>query len=180
MRKMKEEITNMTFEELCECVKSQYNNILPESAYDNPESLVRAMKVIEKDKGYEHRYNVRAFLILQACVQLPQLIITVDDIADYTGLSKHTISDCIHRWQKFNYHYLTRLPKRIGLGGAYRYKILKHGIETYMALTKRIRRSFSLNRMQYIPKKIDCYFYINKVGRAKGLTEADLPQIVKE
>jgi len=29
-------------------------------------------------------------------------------------------------------------------------------------------------------ESIDCYFYINKVGRAKGLTEADLPQIVKE
>ena len=180
MRNMTEEIADMTFQELCECIRVQYGNILPENVYDNPESLSQALKDIERDKGYRNRYNVTAFMILQACVRMPKLIFTVADIAEYSGLDKQRISDCIRRWQKFNYHYLTRLPNRIGLGGAYRYKILKHGIETYMALKKRIRRSFSLNRMQYIPKKIDCYFYINKVGRAKGLTEADLPQIVIE
>jgi DNA-binding MarR family transcriptional regulator len=180
MRKMKEEIEVMSFQKLCECFKSQYNNILPESAYDSPENLSHALKDIEKDKGYRHRYNVTAFLILQACMRMPKLIFTVADIAECTGLDKQRISDCIRRWQKFNYHYLTRLPNRIGLGGAYRYKILKHGIETYMALKKRIRRSFSLNRMQDIPKKIDCYFYITDVGKAKGITEADLPQIVIE
>ncbi|HZK70735.1 MAG TPA: helix-turn-helix domain-containing protein [Clostridia bacterium] len=174
---MTEEIANMTFEELCACVKSQYNNILPESAYESPESLSEALKDIEKDKGYRNRYNVTAFMILQACVRMQQRIFTVADIADYTGLSKHTISECIRRWIKYDFRYLTRLQKRIK-AGAYKYKIRKHGIETYIALKKRIRRGFDLNQMQRTPRRIDCYFYINDIGKAKGLTEADLPQIV--
>jgi hypothetical protein len=177
---MKDEIMDMTFAEICERVKIQYNNILPESAYDSPESLVQALAAIEKNKGYRNRYNVTAFMILQACVRMTKLIFTVADIAEYTQLPKKIVSDCINRWQRFDFRYLTRLPKRRGLGGAYRYKLRKHGIETYMALKKRIRRSFSLNRMQYIPKKIDCYFYITEIGRAKGITEADLPQIIIE
>lgn len=178
MRKMKDEIENMTFEELCECVKAQYGNILPESAYDSPGSLSEALTDIERNKGYRNRYNVTAFMILQACVRMPQRIFTVADIADYTGLSKHTISECIRRWIKYDFRYLTRLPKRRGIGGGYQYKIRKHGIETYMALKKRILKGFDLNRMQRRPKRTDCYFHITEVGKAKGITEADLPQIV--
>jgi hypothetical protein len=181
---MKDEIMDMTFAEICERVKIQYNNILPESAYDSPESLVQALAAIEKDKGYRNRYNVTAFMILQACVRMPKLIFTVADIAEYTGLSKYRISECIRRWIKYNFRYLTRLPKRRGLGGAYHYKLRKHGFSTYLSLKKHILRGFALNRMRgmrgmrYIPKKIDGYFYITEVGRAKGLTQEDLPQII--
>ena len=180
MRNMTEEIADMTFQELCECIRVQYGNILHENVYDNPESLSQALKDIEKDRGYYHRYQVTAFRVLQACVRMPQRIFMVADIATYTGLSKHTISETIRRWIKYDFRYLTRLPKRRGIGGGYQYKIRKHGIETYIALKKRIRRGFDLNQMQRIPKRTDCYFYITDVGRAKGLTEADLPQLVIE
>jgi hypothetical protein len=120
-----------------------YGNILVESAYESPESLVKYMTVIEEDKGYHHRYNVRALIILQARVRVPKLIFTVADIAEYTGLSKHTTSECIRRWMKYDFRYLTRLPKRIK-DGAYKYKIRKHSLETYMSLKKRIRRNLDL------------------------------------
>ena len=177
---MTAEIEVMTFEELCGCIKAQYGDILPENAYDSPESLSQALKDIEEDKGYRHRYNVTAFLILQACMRMPKLIFTVADIAEYSGLDKQRVSDCIKRWIKYDFRYLTRLPKRRGIGGAYSYKIRKHAIETYISLKKRIVKGFDLNRMQRTPKRTDCYFYITDVGKAKGITEADLPQIVIE
>ena len=138
----------MGFEELCECIRDKFGNILPDNAYDSAESLSQAMAAIDKDKGYRHRYNVTAFLILQACVRIPKIIFTVADISAYTGLSKHRISECIRRWIKYNFRYFTRLPKRRGLGGSYNYKLRKHGFDTYMSLKKHIKRNFALNRMR--------------------------------
>ncbi len=171
----------MGFEELCKCIREQFGSILPENAYNNPESLSEALAAIDKDKGYRHRYNVTAFLILRACVRMPMIIFTVADIAEFTCISKHRVSECIRRWIKFDFRYLTRLPKRRGLGGCYRYKLRKHGFDTYMSLKKHIKRNFALNRMhknRYIPKKTDSYYYITAIGRAKGLTQEDLPQII--
>jgi hypothetical protein len=174
---MKDNIEEMTFKELCECVKSQWNNLLLESAYESPERLSEALQTINEDLGYRSRYNVRAYMILRGCVCIPLYIFTVDDLAEFTGLPKPWISNCIARWQKYNFRYLTRLPKRVGIGGSYRYKLRKHGADTYLALKHRIKRNYDLNRMKYIPKKIDSYFFITEVGKAKGLTEADLPKL---
>lgn len=177
---MKDDIMDMNFHELCECIKSQYNDLLPESAYESPENLIKAMKVIEEDRGYRSRYNVRAYMVLRGCVCIPQRIFSVDDVAEFTGLPKDVVGDCIRRWIKYDFRYLTRLPKRTGLCGAYRYKLCKHGSETYLALRHRISKNFTLNRMKdkYSPKKTDCYFFITKIGKVKGLTEDDLPKLV--
>jgi hypothetical protein len=63
---MKEEIEDMSFEEICECVKSQYSDHLPESSYESPESLSEALQSIEEDRGYRSRYNVRAYMVLES------------------------------------------------------------------------------------------------------------------
>jgi hypothetical protein len=166
----------MSFQELCECVKAQYGNILSNNSYETPENLSLALEVIENNKGYKHKYQLRTYFILRACVKMPQLVFTVADIAAYSGLSEKQVTDCINRWIKFNFRYLTRLPKR-GKGNFYRYRLRKHGTETYIALKHLIRLGFELNRLKYIPEKIDSYYYISKPGELKGLTEADLPEI---
>jgi len=174
---MTEEIENMSFKDLCTLVKGKYNDLLLESAYESPESLSRALEAIKENKGFKLRYQVRTYLILRACVKMPQRIFTVMDISKHSGLSKNQVSECISRWMKYDFRYITQLPKRKGLGGAYRYKLRKHGTEVYIALKHRIRKGYDLNRMKYIPEKIDCYYFITEVGKAKGLTEADLPII---
>ncbi len=177
---MKEEIMDMNFKELCECIRQQCNDILPESAYESPMNLIKALKVIESDRGYRSRYNVRAYIILRTCVCIPQSIFTVDDLSEFTGLPRQWISNCIARWQKYNFRYLTRLPKRVGIGGSYRYKLRRHGRETYLVLRHRIQKGFTLNRMKdrYSPKRADGYFFITQIGRAKGITEDDLPKLL--
>ena len=41
---MSTEIDNMSFKELCEQIKQEYGTLLPESAYNSPESLIEALK----------------------------------------------------------------------------------------------------------------------------------------
>jgi hypothetical protein len=184
---MKEEIEDMNFTELCECARAQFYSILSDDDFESPDALSKALEAIEHDKGYRCRYQVRAFMVLRGCVRIPQRIFTVADLSEFTGLSKDVVGDCIRRWVKYDFRYVTRLPKRVGLGGACRYKVRKHGIETYIALKHMVGKNFALNRTRhsingkrtrYIPKKVDGYFFITEVGKAKGITSEDLPQLV--
>ena len=54
VRKRKEimstEIDELTFSELCERIKIDYEDKLPESAYNSPEALIEAMTALQKDK----------------------------------------------------------------------------------------------------------------------------------
>jgi hypothetical protein len=177
---MVDNIEDMTFEDICKRVKSQYNDLIPKSAYSSPEKLSEALQAINEARGYRSRYNVRAYMVLRGCVCIPKRIFTVDDLTEFTGLPKDVVGDCIRRWIKYDFRYLTRLPKRTGLGGAYRYKLRCHGIETYLDLRIRISKNITLNRMRdkYSPKRADSYFFITQIGRAKGITEDDLPKLV--
>ena len=70
---MNEEIAGMTFEELCDRIRHDYNDSLPESAYESVESLVVALKDIEEEKvifptatGYSYHCNVLKMQFLHA------------------------------------------------------------------------------------------------------------------
>jgi hypothetical protein len=163
---------DLNFDEFKALLQNKYKNILPEDVFDSPEKLYEVLEAFQT--GYSHIFNARAYRILEAAVNLP-LVFTCRDLADYSGLSEHSVSDCIYRWQKYNYKYLTRLPKKTA-HGANRYKLRSWGVATYIDLKNRIIHSFDLNRQKYIPKKVNSYFVVNKYGKLIGLTEADLPK----
>jgi hypothetical protein len=163
------------FGELKELIRSKYGSLLPHSSYDSPESLYKALEALQKHAGYSHLYNARAYKVLEAAVHSP-LVFTTRDLSERSGLPLHSVSDCIYRWQKYHYKYLTRLQKKT-THGANRYKLRKRGVRTYLDWKNRIQRhNFELNRRRYSPKKVDCYFVVNKYGKFMGLTNDDLPK----
>jgi hypothetical protein len=168
-------IDDTKFEELKEHIRSKYGSLLPDGSYDSPESLYKALEAMQKHTGYSLVYNARAYKVLEAAVHSP-LVFTTRDLSERSGLPLHSVSDCIYRWQKYHYKYLTRLPKR-RTHGANRYKLRKWGVATYLDWKNRIQRhNFELNRGRYSPKKVDCYFVVNKYGKFMGLTNDDLPK----
>jgi hypothetical protein len=156
-------IDEKNFEELKVLLQKDYEGILPEDSFDKPEKLYEALETLSKHKGYSHIFNARAFKVLDAAVHLP-LVFTCRDLADYSGLSLHTVSDCIYRWQKYHYKYLTRLPKK-NAHGANRYKLRKWGVTTYINWKNRVQKNFDLNRQKYVPEKVNhITSSINMVG----------------
>ena len=165
---------DITFEELRAVLYDEYKGLIPDKSFQSPQSLYKALEASQKHTGYSHIFNARAYKVLEAALYSP-LVFTCRDLADYSGLSLHTVSDCIYRWQKYHYKYLTRLPKKTA-HGANRYKLRKWGVKTYINWKNRIKHNLDLNRQRYSPKKVECYFVVNKFGKYIHLTEEDLPK----
>ena len=87
---MNEEIAGMTFEELCDRIRHDYNDSLPESAYESVESLVVALKDIEEEKvifptatGYSYHCNVLKMQFLHAAIHYPDDIFTLRQVCEF-------------------------------------------------------------------------------------------------
>ncbi|HZK70297.1 MAG TPA: hypothetical protein VFD03_02110 [Clostridia bacterium] len=171
---MSTEITEMSFEELSEQIKQEFGTLLPESSYNSPASLIEAMTALSHT-GYKHIFNARAYRVLDAAVHLQDLVFTTRDLAEYSGLPLKSVQDCISIWNRYHYKYFTKLHKRLP-HGANRYKLRKWGTRTYLDMKNRIHHNFDLNRQLYSPKKVDCYFVLDKYCMLRGLKESDLPK----
>lgn len=181
---MNEEIMDMTFEEICERVKIQYNNILPESAYDSPESLVQAMKGITKEdkpihpyaSGYSYHGNVLKALFLDACFHYPYMQFTLKQVCEFANLPYKKIQVMVAKWNMRKYRYLTKLKKRTS-NHENVYKLRKATYAYYLAYKKRLRLGFDLNLQRPQPRRVQIYVSINGHGRRMGLTNDSLPEI---
>jgi hypothetical protein len=116
---MNEEIAKLTVKELCDRIRSDYNNSLPESAYDSVESLVKALKDITEYKpihphasGYSYHGNVLKALFLDACFHYPYLKFTLREISEFAGLPLYKVLVMVSKWNRRGYRYLTKLKKR--------------------------------------------------------------------
>lgn len=165
---------DLTFEQLRELIRNEYSELFPDDSFDSPETLLQALEDLSNHTGYKHIFNARAYRVLKAAVYLP-MIFTCRDISDYSGLPLKSVQDCISIWNRYNYKYLTKLPKRTPRHEN-RYKLRKWGMRTYLEMKKRIKRNFCLNRGRYSPEKVSSYFVLDKYGRLMGLTEDDLPK----
>ena len=116
---MNEEIAGMTFEELCDRIRHDYNDSLPESAYESVESLVVALKDIEEEKvifptatGYSYHCNVLKMQFLHAAIHYPDDRFTLRQVCEFRNLPLKKVQDMVSIWNRRKYRYLTKLPKR--------------------------------------------------------------------
>lgn len=121
--------------------------------------------------GYAHKTNFLKFRILETLYRAyitDEGPLTTFDIERITGIDRHKIKSAMYHYQNIKKRngteiklpYITRLPKRVGRGGAYRYKITKKGIAAYFDYLARIKRGVSLNRVGeslHKPKHMETY-----------------------
>lgn len=140
-------------------------------------------------KAY-HTYNAAKLRILHSVFNLlleHKSGVTVEQIAEHSGLPKGHISRLLSRWHNKKFGYLKRLPKRNAGGGAYKYKMNKTGLNTYNELMKRAHLGQPLNlrikpdetreNLLYKPdftlkaSELNRYIELSRRGDAEGLTD---------
>jgi hypothetical protein len=181
---MKEEIMDMSFQELCDRVRIDYNNTLPESSYDSIENLVNALKAITKEDkpmyscatGISYHGNVLKALFLDACYHYPYDKFTLREICNFGGLPLFKVQVMISKWNHRKYRYMTKLKKRTS-NHENVYKLRKAAYVYYLIYKKRILLGFDLNLHRPQPKRVEIYASINWYGRQMGLTSDSLPEI---
>ena len=183
MRNMTEEIDDLTFTELCDRIRSNYNNSLPESAYDSVESLVVALKDIEEEKvifptatGYSYHGNVLKALFLDAAFHYPDIKFTLREVCEFAGLPLYKMRIMVSKWNHRKYRYMTKLKKRTS-NHENVYKLRKAAYVYYLVYKKRMCKNFDLNLHRPQPRKVEIYVSINGHGRRMGLTNDALPEI---
>jgi hypothetical protein len=181
---MSTEINDLTFSELCERIKIDYEDKLPESAYNSPEALIEAMKALQTEKvifpkatGYSYHFNALKMQFLQGCIHYPCQHFTLRQICEFIGLSLKKVQDMVSIWNRRKYRYLTKLKKRTS-NHENVYKLRKYAIVSCIAYTHNFYRGFDLCRKKnHESKKVNTYVSINGHGRRMGLKDADLPEI---
>jgi hypothetical protein len=181
---MKEEIANLTFKELCDRIRHDYNDSLPESAYESIESLVNALKDTTKEdqpmykyaSGYAYHGNVLKALFFDAAFRYPSLKFTLRDICEFGNLPLYKVRVMVSKWNRRGYPYLTKLKKRTAMHENV-YKLRKYAYSSYFQYKKRLSLGFDLNLQRPQPKKVEIYVSINDRGRRMGLTSDALPDI---
>jgi len=182
---MNEEIANMSFQELCDRIRSDYNDYLPESAYESVENLIAALKDITEEKvifptatGYSYHCNVLKMQFLHAAMHYPDDRFTLRQVCEFRDLPLKKVQDMVSVWNKRKYKYLTKLPKRTS-NHENVYKLRKCGVKYCIAYIHNYKRNFDLNKkIGHKPKKVEIYVSINGHGRKMGLKKSDLPQII--
>ncbi len=143
-----------------------------------------------------HTYNCAKLRILHSVFHLLKDYpdgVSVEQIAEHSGLPKGHISRLLSRWHNNRFGYLKRLPKRHEGGGGYHYKINKTGLDTYMELMKRAHLGQTLNlrikpyetreSLMYKPDNIlkaselNRYIEISIRGEAEDLTDYQKLQV---
>ena len=182
---MNEEIKNMSFKELCDRIRHDYNDSLPESAYDSVESLVKALEDITKKEdtsihpyasGYSYHGNVLKALFLDGYFHYPYMQFTLREVCEFAGFPLYKVQVMVSKWNRRGYRYLTKLKKRTSAHENV-YKMRKCSYMYYVLYKKHMRRNFDLNLKRRYPKKVTIYAHINGCGRRMGLTDEDLPEI---
>ena len=149
---MNEEIAGMTFEELCDRIRHDYNDSLPESAYESVESLVVALKDIEEEKvifptatGYSYHCNVLKMQFLHAAIHYPDDIFTLRQVCEFRNLPLKKVQDMVSIWNRRKYRYLTKLPKRTSKHENV-YKLRKCAVKYTIAYIHNYNLGFDLNK----------------------------------
>ena len=180
---MNDEIANMSFKELCDRIRSDYNNSLPESAYESIENLIAALKDITEDKpnykcasGYAYHFNVLKALFFDAAFHYPDIKFTLRQICEFGNLPLYKVRVMVSKWKLYDYPYLTQLPKRTS-NHEIVYKLRKPAYLSYFEYKKRLCLGFDLNLQRPQPRRVQIYVSINGHGRQMGLTEDALPKI---
>jgi hypothetical protein len=182
---MKDEIANLTFDELCNKIREQYGTSLPESSYDSVENLIEALKdiMIKEDKpihsyasGYSYHGNVLKALFLDAAFHYPNMQFTLREVCEYAGLPLFKVQVMVSKWNHRKYRYMTKLKKRTS-NHENVYKMRKCSYMYYLVYKKHMRRKFDLNLKRRYPKRVEIYAHINGCGRRMGLTDEALPKI---
>jgi hypothetical protein len=180
---MKEEIEHLTFKELCDRIRSDYNDSIPESAYSSIENLIHALKDITADKpnykcasGYAYHFNVLKALFFDAAFHYPDIKFTLRQICEFGNLPLYKVRVMVSKWKLYDYPYLTQLPKRTS-NHEIVYKLRKPAYRSYFEYKKRLRLGFDLNLQRPQPRRVQIYASINGHGRRMGLTDEDLPEI---
>jgi len=178
---MSTEINDLTFSELCERVKSDYGDKLPDSAYESVEKLIEGLKSIEEEEhlfgykngsGYYHKGNVLKARLLEYGYKVYPKEFTVAEASEALGIAKKKISDILSYYHRQGFPYFSRLPKKLA-GGACRYKIRKVGVDTLLKYRKRMARNFDLNCVRTYPIKVDAYIGVTRYGKSIGMTLDD-------
>lgn len=181
---MSTEIKDLTFSELCERIKIDYGDKLPDRAYESVEELIEAMKALQTGTvifptatGYSYHCNALKMQFLQGCIHYPFQHFTLRQICEFKGLSLKKVQDMVSIWNHRKYRYLTKLKKRTS-NHENVYKLRKYAVKSCIAYIHNYNKKFDLNRKKnHKPKKVDTYVSINGHGRLMGLTDVDLPKI---
>ena len=178
---MSTEITDMSFEELCERVRKDYDNKLPESSYESVAKLIEGLKSIQEDEhlfgskngsGYYFKGNVLKARLLEYGYKVYPSAFTVSEASEALGIEKKKISDAFNHYYENQLPYFSRLPKKLACG-ANRYKIRKVGVETLLKYRKRMSKKFDLNCTRTYPIKVDAYIGVTRYGKSIGMTLQD-------
>ena len=179
------EICNLSFEELCTRIKQDYGTLLPESAYNSPESLILAMTAIKKDKpsfqyatGYNFYGNVLKSLVIEAAIHYPSDRFTLRQLCEFRDLPLCKVQVMVSKWNHRGYPYFTKLKKRTSAHENV-YKLRKYAVTSYIAYKRRLSFSFDLNLHNNKPRKMALYVNLNKWGRKMEMKMEDLPDIKK-
>jgi hypothetical protein len=189
VRKRKEimstEINELTFSELCERIKVDYGDKLPNSAYDSPESLIIAMKALPKDKpnfqyatGYNFYGNVLKSLVIEAAINYSSDRFTLRQLCEFRDLPLFKVQVMISKWNHRGYPYFTKLKKR-NSNHENVYKLRKYAVTSYIAYKRRLSCNFDMNLHRAVPKRMALYVNINRYGKEMGLQMSDLPDVKK-
>jgi hypothetical protein len=177
-------ISDLTFEDLCAKIKQQYGNTLPESAYVSPKTLIEAMQRLKEDKplhpyasGYSYHRNVLKELFFNAAVHYPKIRFTLNEVCEYGNLPVKKIRVMVSKWKLYGYPYLSELRKRTSKTEIV-YKLRKAAYVYHLKYKNAMGKGFDLNLRQ--PKKTKIYVHINGCGRRIGLDESALPVISLE
>jgi len=181
---MSTEIDNMSFKELCEQIKQEYGTLLPESAYNSPESLIEALKSIQEEEaifptatGYSFHFNALKMQFLHGCIHYPYQHFTLRQICEFKGLPLKKVQDMVSIWNARGYRYLTKLKKRTS-NHENVYKLRKYAVVSCIRYLNNYNKNLDLNMKRgHKYKKVEIYVSINGHGRRMGLTDADLPKI---
>jgi hypothetical protein len=182
---MNEEIANLTFKELCDRIRNDYNDSLSKSSYESVESLIEALKDIEEEMiifptatGYSYHCNVLKMQFLHAAIHYPDDRFTLRQVCEFRNLPLKKIQDVVSIWNRRKYRYLTKLSKRTSKHENV-YKLRKCAVKYTIAYIHNYKLGFDLNKKRgHKPKKVEIYVSINGHGRKMGLKPKDVPDIV--
>ena len=181
---MSTKIDNMSFEELSEQIKQEFGTLLPESAYDSPESLIEAMEALQTETvsfptatGYSFHFNALKMQFLHGCIHYPYQHFTLRQICEFKGLPVKKVQDMVSIWNARGYRYLTKLKKRTS-NHENVYKLRKYAVVSCIRYLNNYNKNLDLNMKRgHKYKKVEIYVSINGHGRLMGLTDVDLPKI---
>jgi hypothetical protein len=185
---------DMTFEELKELVKSEYGEIIEDSYYNSPESLLKALEDLSKQagyfpqqqpvkqfpyaSGYSFYFNVLKAQVIEAAIHYPFDRFTLRQLCEFRDLPLFKVQVMVSKWFHNGYSYFTKLKKRTS-NHENVYKLRKYAVKSYIAYKRRLSKNFDLDLHRASPKKMRLYVNINRYGKEMGLQISDLPDVKK-